>query len=145
MIEREHPDWDHSAIAVADAQLSNHPLEKPMSFSDDGMSAIVTEIKKRFNKKSVNKTAMAGCSNLAENVWSVVTKFSHHKGINHDHSDHYDVSNKAAFIRIGVGNVEKANDQVFAKLGLPISSMARKHHAMRQTKMNKKKIYHQSK
>jgi hypothetical protein len=45
-IEREHPHWDHSAIAIAAAQLSNRPLEKPISLSDDGMSAIVTEIKK---------------------------------------------------------------------------------------------------
>ena len=45
-IEREHPDWDHSAITVAAAELSNRPLEKPMSLSDDGVSAIVTEIKK---------------------------------------------------------------------------------------------------
>ena len=66
-IEREHPDWDLSAIAVAAAQLSNCPLEKPMSLSVNGMSAIVTEIKKRFNKKSINKAALAGCSNLAEN------------------------------------------------------------------------------
>jgi hypothetical protein len=67
-IEREHPDWDLSAIAVAAAQLSNCPLEKPMSLSVNGMSAIVTEIKKRFNKKSINKAALAGCSNLAENL-----------------------------------------------------------------------------
>ena len=90
------------------------------------------------------KAAKAGCSNLAENFWSVVTKFSHHKGLNQDHSDHHELSNKAASIRIGVGNVEKAHNQVSAKLGLPISSMARKHHALRQIEMNKKKSYHRS-
>jgi hypothetical protein len=109
------------------------------------MSAIVTKIKKLFNEKSVNKAAIGECSNLAENFWSVVTKFSNHKGINQDHSDHYEVSNKAAFIRIRVGNVEKAHDQESAKLGIPISSMARKHHALRQTKMNNNKSYHSSK
>ncbi len=145
-IEREHRDWDHSAIAVTAAQLSNHPLEKPMSLSDDS-----SECHCHRNQKSVStrnqsiKLLRGGCSNLAENFWSVVTKFSHHKGINQDHSDHYKVSNKAAFIRIGVGNVEKAHDQVPAKLGLPISSMPEKHHALRYTKMNKNKIYHQRK
>ena len=131
-VKRERPDWDASAIAVAAAQSSKRPLEKPMSLTTDGISIITTEIKKRFNNKTIYKVAKAGCSNLAENFWSVVTKFSHHKGINQDHSDHFEVSNKAAFIRIGNGNVEKAHDQVSAKLGLPISLMARKHHVLRQ-------------
>ena len=95
----------------------------------------------QFNKKTIDKAAKEGCSNLAESFWSVVTKFSHHNGVNQDHSDHYEVSNRLAFIRIGIGNVEKAHGQVSAKLGLPISSMARKHHALQQSKRNKNKIY----
>jgi hypothetical protein len=128
-VKREHQDWDASAMAVAAAQSSYCHLEKLMSLTDDGICTIAGEIKKRFNSKMVDKASRARCSNLAENFWSVITKFSHHKGINQDHSDHYKVSNKAAFIRIGDGNVEKAHDQVSARLSLPISSMARKHHA----------------
>ena len=100
-VEREHSDWDASAIAVAAAQSSNCHLEKPMSLTNDGIHTIAVEIKNRFNGKMVDKASRAGCSNLAENFWSVATKFSHHEGINQDHSDHYEVSNKAAFIRIG--------------------------------------------
>jgi hypothetical protein len=54
-VEREHPDWDASAIAVVAAKSSNCHLEKPMSLTDDVICTIAVEIKKRFNGKRLTK------------------------------------------------------------------------------------------
>ena len=141
-IQKEHPDWDVHSITVAAAAESNRPLNgKPMSLSEDGMSTITKEINKRFNKATIDKIANGGCSNLAENFWSVATKFSQGKRLSQDHSDHYEISNKTAFIRIGKGNVQKTHDEISTKLGLPISSTSRRHHALHERKMNKNSCY----
>jgi hypothetical protein len=81
-----------------------------MSLSEDGICTIMREINKRFNKSIIDKISKGGCSNLAENFWSVATKFSQGKRLSQDHSDHYEVSNETAFIRIGAGNVQKTHD-----------------------------------
>ena len=144
-ILKEHPDWDSHSIAVVAATESSRPLAgKPMSLSEDGIATIVREINKRFNKSTIDKIAKGGCSNLAENFWSVTTKFSQGKHLNQDHSDHYEVSNKTAFIRIGKGNIQKTHDEVSTRLGLPISSTSRRHHERRQLKMNKKRLYNET-
>jgi hypothetical protein len=141
-IQNLHPDWDEHSITVAAASESNRPLNgKPMSLSEDGILTITKEINKRFNKFTIDKISTGGCSNLAKSFWSVATKFSQGKRLIQDHSDHYEVSNKTAFIRIGAGNVQKTHDKISTKFGLPISSTSRRHHALHQRKMEKNRAY----
>jgi hypothetical protein len=79
-IQNLHPDWDEHSITVAAASESNHPLNgMPMSLSEDGILTITKEINKRFNRFMIDKISTSGCSNLAENFWSVTTKFSQGK------------------------------------------------------------------
>jgi hypothetical protein len=144
-IKCEHPDWNHDRVAVAAPAASSCPLEgRSMSLSEDGICTLVKENRKRFNDSTIDNIARRGCSNGAENIWSVVTKFSNGKRLNQDATDHYEVSNKIACIRIGDGNVEKAHDEVSVKLGLSVSSLETKHHIARQLKMNKKKAYNKT-
>ena len=141
-IKCEHPDWNPDRVAVAAAAASSCPLEgRSMSLSEDKICTLVKEIGKRFNDSTIDNMARRGCSNGAENIWSVVTEFSNGKHLNQDATDHYEVSNKIACIWIGDGNVEKAHNEVSIKLDPLVSSLATKHHIAQHLNMNKKKAY----
>lgn len=135
-IKKQHPDWTHDQIEEKAAEDTLRPHKgKYMSLSDDGIAKLTKRITDRFNYGSIDKYAKGGCSNLSENFWNMVTKFSEGKRLNEDHTDLWEVNNKLAFCRKGEGNIEKTHDQVSDKLGLHITTPELKH----QVKATKKR------
>ena len=134
-----HPEWTDSQVAAEAIKASTRPNDgKLMSLSKDGIAFLTTLITDRFNAKTIDRIAAGGCSNLSENFWSMVTKFSEGKRLCLDLTDAWEVMNKLAFCRKGEGNISKTNDQVAAKLGVSVTGPELKHRAVAER--NKLKV-----
>ena len=144
-VKNANPEWDEDVIAAAAVQESFRPLGgKSMSLSDRGIAVLEAALKKYINEATVERVADGGCSNLSENFWSVCTKFSEGKRLNQDHSNHYAMTNKISFCRMGAGNVEKTHEEVSTRLCLPTAAIQHHYFDKRQVRSTKLKKSQQS-
>jgi hypothetical protein len=122
-VKKRNPDWRDGQIRTAAYHESTRALRgKNMSLHSRGQEILVSLLRKRFNEKTIDKIAEDGCSNLSESFWNMNTKFSEGKRLNQDHTDHWEVTNKLTFCRVGEGNIEKTHSEVSRQLSLKVTS-----------------------
>ena len=143
-VRNAHPDWSDEQVAAEALRTSARPDGNYMSLSPSGIAFLTALIQERFNGKTINRIAAGGCSNLSENFWSTVTKFSEGKRLCVDLTDAWEVINKLKFCRMGEGNVEKTNNDVARKLCLPVTTPERKFRVRAKKKRNAMKARQQT-
>ena len=130
-----NPEGSESELAAEAARASNRSHEgKNMSLSSAGIMALTKVIQDRFNELTIDKVAGGGCSNLSENFWSTLVKFTEGKRLNYDHTDAWEIMNMLCFCRKGEGNIRKTNGQVLEKVGVQIKSPQTKYQGLAEKK-----------
>ena len=141
-VKNKNPDWRDEQIRAAAYHESKRALRgQDLSLHSKGVAKLSALIKKRFNEKTIDRIAKGGCSNLSESFWNMNIKFSSGKRLNQDHTDHWEVTNKLSFCRVGDGNIEKTHGDVSQDLCLKITKPELKQQASARKTRNRIKNY----